>query len=182
MGEVRRIVAGLALLVLLQVACGVPTLPGVWTTGTPEGATEIGPCAWVWATGPLPDLASEVREALDEAGIAVDNAGAVAYGENCVDANTGEIRRFAAMETDFYATVEVDDVEDREAMARSVAGVLEVLAGFSPQDTPGPQSGQIEITFVSGDEQVRLRFPYSEGMEARDRGLAGAALLEALGY
>jgi hypothetical protein len=123
-----------------------------------------------------------VRAALDEAGIAIEKAGAVAYGENCIDPDTGDVRRFAAMETDFYATVVVDDVADLEVIARAAAEVLDVLAGFPPEETPGPQAGQIEITFVSGDDEVRLGFPYLDGMEARGQGMGGEALLEALGY
>ena len=174
MGRVRGLALALALLALVQVACGIPPLPGA--------STAVGPCGWVWASRPLPELSTQVRAALDDAGIAADSARAVAFGEDCVDAQTNEVRRFAAMQTDFHVTLPVDDAEDLEALGASVAGVLAVLDGFPPNDTPGPRHGQVRITFVAGEEKVALSFTHLEAVKAREQGLGGAALLEALGY
>ena len=182
MGSVKGPAVALALLALIQVACSIPSLPGAPTTVTLVAPTAVGPCGWVWASSPLPDLSAQVQAALDDAGISAESARAAAYGENCIDAETNEVRRFAAMQTDFHVTLPVDDAEDLEALGDSAASVLAVLDGFPPNETPGPRSGQVGITFVAGDEQVALWFTYLEGVKARDQGLGGPALMEALGH
>ena len=168
----RAPVVVLTVFVFVLLACSLPSLPGAPTT--------VAPCAWAWASRPLPELSARLREALDEAGIAVDSARAVAYGENCVDAETNEVRRFAVMQTDLHITLPVDDVADLDALGELAAAVLDVLDGFPPSETPGPQAGYVGITFVAGEEELGLWFKVPEGVEARDRGLRGAALLEAL--
>jgi hypothetical protein len=86
------------------------------------------------------------------------------------------------METDFYITLPVDDLADLDGLGAQVAKILAVLDRFPTAETPGPQAGYVEIAFVSEGEGDRLRVSVTEATEARERGLAGAALLGALRY
>lgn len=139
-------------------------------------------CWWNWARQPLPDLSRRVQDALDATGIAGASVYVEAYGENCYDGESNAVQYFAAMETDFYVTLPVEDLEDIAALGELVEGVLAVLDGFPPQSTPGPQPGRVSITLVAGETEGHLSFGFAEVAKARKRGLSGATLLQALGY
>ena len=169
-------ILGLAALCLAMAACSVLTPP---SDPTP---TDIpyGQCVWNWSTRPLPELSAQVQEALDAAGIERIDASAEAFGEDCLDAKTGQVNRFAAMQTDFRFALRVDDLSDREALGVLVGRVLDVLDPFPPERTPGPSSGQVGMSFETDGQALHLWFPLQQGQAARGQGLEGAALLEAL--
>ena len=164
-----------AVLCLVLGGCIPSTVP---FTDPDPGA----PCGWVESRQGLPDLSKEVQAALEGAGIAGAKAYAEAYGENCMDTKTQKARYFAAMETDYHITLAVDGLGDLEALGKLAADVLVVLDGFPPKETPGPRSGYVGLKFVAADSERRLWFTVLEWTEARDQGLAGSALLEALGW
>lgn len=155
------------------------TAPVAAATDTPAAGPQG--CAWSWNTKPLPDIAEAVQAALDAAGLA-SAAAVTAFGEDCRDPLTLEVQYFAVMQTDFAVTLEVPDLADLEALGGLAASVLAVLDGFPPAQTPGPNPGQVTLTFVA-DEYVReARFTVAEAAAARAQGLAGGALLDALHY
>lgn len=153
--------------------------PTVTPTIVPLTTTD---CFWNWNRRPLPELSEQVQAALDAAGIAGASTSAVAYGEDCIDPQTNTVQYFATMETDFFVTLQVEDLANLDALSELAAEVLAVLDGFPPNSTPGPQPGYIGITFVAGEEECNLWFTVEQAADARSRGLSGAALLEALGY
>lgn len=128
--------------------------PGPPTDTVPSEPTA--PCGWVESRQGLPELSEEVQAALEGAGIADARAYAEAYGEDCMDAKTGKARYFAAKETDFHVTLNVDGLGDTEALGTLAGDVLAVLDGFPPKETPGPMPGYVGIRFVASDSERRL--------------------------
>ena len=107
---------------------------------------------------------------------------AIAFGEDCISAETGEVSYFAVKQTDFRFSLPVKDLTDLDALGGLVAGVLSVIEKFPPDDTPGPMPGQVFITFVTGDSERGFTFMLNEANTALVDGHSGAGLLEALGY
>ncbi|KAF0107412.1 MAG: hypothetical protein FD146_1890 [Anaerolineaceae bacterium] len=168
----------------LVTACNMPrpvfppdSKPATATPAPTEYPYEQ--CGWNWATEPLPELSAQVQAALESAGLTGVTAVAEAYGENCITAS-GEVARFAAMETDFRITVQAASLDDREALGTLLEKILVVLDGFPTETTPGPNPGYVGVTFQFGDDSLRLWFPIIDGESARALGLRGAALLDRL--
>jgi hypothetical protein len=105
---------------------------------------------------------------------------AEAYGENCYDTRTNEPVSFTAMETDFHLTAQVKVLTDKGQLGNLLERILIVLDGFPTGSIPGPLPGYIGVSFQAGDDELRLWFPASDGVSARDQGLHGAALFEKL--
>ena len=170
----------------------IPTSPDtpttLATTALPveiitETLTVVGAppaCAFVWARQPLPELSAQVEAAMRASVHPQAQARAEAYGENCVDAQ-GKVVYFAAMETDFYVTLTVQDLTDLNILGQLTGQALAALDQFPTDQTPGPQPGYIGITFRVGAEALRLWFTVSAGEAARRQGLHGAELFAALG-
>jgi hypothetical protein len=161
---------------------GRPTPPTKTPIPSPTPTATIGytQCYWNWATEALPEVTVQVQAAMDAALAVPVTATAEAYGEDCIDSATNEVAYFAAMETDFRVTVQVDGLGDREALGELAEQILVVLDGFPTESTPGPQPGYVGITFVAGTEELRLWFTQVDGESARALGLHGAALLDEL--
>ena len=144
----------------------------------PSQDNESVECAFMWANDPLPELSSDLDEALK--GFQSEAEGyAQAYGENCVT-NEGEIVRFLAMETDYYITLKVEDLGDKQALGELIEGVMEVMAEFPTDETPGPQPGYIGITFKSNTDSFRLWAPRTNIEAAMREGLRGEELFNSL--
>jgi len=156
-------------------------------TDTPPPAPTVTPtlgtttnCAWNWATQPLPEVSAQLQAALDAAGIPGATGSAVAFGENCIDYQTNQVRGFAVMETDFGIQVPVASLTDLEALGNLAGQVLLVLERFPVGQVPGPQPGQVQLIFSAGGEELALTFTVEQAAAARSAGLSGAVLLEAL--
>ena len=134
-----------------------------------------------WSYNRLEELSGQVQTALDAAGVTEANAYAEAYGEDKMSQRTGALCEFLAMETDFHVTLQADTLTDPEVLGTWVEKVLTVLDEFPPEKTPGPQPGYVSVTFEMGEDSSTLRFRVTTAADARDRGLKGAILLEALG-
>ena len=170
------------LLILLLAACSLPrSIPDVEPLYVTDTPTEAGytECAWNWATQPLADLSADVQSTLDAAGLKGVTASAEAYGENCITA-TGKVDHFATMETDFRFQVDVPDLSDSAALGDILERILVVLDAFPPDATPGPQPGYIGVRFFCGTEEIDMWFTLSSSQDAREQGLHGADLYNAL--
>jgi len=184
----RRAAVFLGLLLLLG-ACNLPRrgIPAFALTGEPAQAGTPTPtatvayeqCGWQWAKQTLPALSTEVQAALEAAGLEGATAHAEAYGENCLSADN-EVLRFAALETDFRISIEVESLADAERLGTLLEKILVVLDGFPTESTPGPQPGYVGVRFAAGTEELNLWFTVTDGEAARALGLHGAALLEEL--
>lgn len=175
----------------LLSACNFPNLAG--TTPGPTVVPDTAPapvtdlptqdynyseCGFVWAREPLPELSQEFDAALKEA-LPQASGRAEAYGENCIN-NTGEVVRFLAMETDFDITVKVETLADKQLLGNLIEQVLDVVAQFPVEETPGPQPGYVGITFEAPGDEDRLWFPQQDAQAAIDTGLRGEELYLAL--
>lgn len=174
---------GILIIVLLS-ACNFPR------PGQPAPDAESAPeteessqdytsteCAFMWANESLPELSDDFNQAIQD--IAGAEGYAQAYGENCVT-NEGEIVRFLAMETDFYVTLQTEDLEDQQALGELVEQVMGVLAEFPTDETPGPQPGYVGITYESPGDSLRLWVTRAKIEIALADGLRGAELFIAL--
>jgi hypothetical protein len=162
-------------------APGLTVVPDAASTQATDIPSQVGAdtgCGFVWAREPLADLSNEfdaaLREVLPEA-----SGYAEAYGENCLN-NQGEVVRFLAMETDFYVTLKIENLEDKQALGELIEQVLSVVAEFPPEETPGPQPGYVGITFETPGEELRLWFTQVDAETALENGLRGEELFNAL--
>ena len=147
-------------------------------TSQPQGDYEPVECAFVWANEPLPKLSDDLDEVLK--GFQAGAEGyAQAYGENCVT-NEGEVVRFLAMETDYHITLMVEDIDDKQALGELIEGVMEVLAEFPTEETPGPQPGYIGIIFETYNDSFRLWVMRTKIETAMRDGLQGEELFNSL--
>ena len=146
-------------------------------TESPQGFTA-NECAYVWARESLPDLSKGFKEALQKIQPQADGY-AEAYGENCIDSQ-GNVVRFLALETDFYVTLKVIDLEAKQALGEWIEQVLVVVAKFPVEDTPGPQPGYVGITFETPGDELRLWFTQMDAETALENGLQGEELFNAL--
>jgi len=162
-------------------ACSPTGRPATESVAPPQPTARPEDCAWVWATRPLLLETGLFAEALGEAGFRQVEVQAHAYGEDCRDAATGDSRRFAVMQTDFYLTFTVPSLNDGPALGELLERLLGVLAKFPTGSTPGPQPGYVAVTFASGQEHIRLWFRTTLANEARAQGLRGTALFTFLG-
>lgn len=156
----------------------VPVTPTDPATATPVDPTSL-PCGYTWATKRLAEVTSQLQEAFNAAGLKDAVVWAEGYGENCVDTQ-GQVQSFHAMETDFHIRMPVSSLEDLQAVGDLLQKMLKVLDGFPPDQVPGSQPGYIGVELNAGQDVQNLWFKVSEGTAAREQGLQGAALYEAL--
>jgi hypothetical protein len=139
----------------------------------------------VWNSRELEELSAQFQATLDESGLEGVRGTASAFGEDWYEGNSDDEKDrepcyFAILEIDFYVTLRTESLVDAEALGASMEKVLTALADFPPEATPGSQPGFLDVTFVAGEKHEMLRLPIPEALEARERGLTGAALMEAL--
>jgi len=182
-----KVAVSLLTIFLLLTACSLlppglrlPESPTPSPTPTSTMTPGYTDCGWNWATQNLPELSAEIQAAMEAAGLTGVTARAEAYGENCFDPQTSEVRFFAARETDFKVSIEVESLEDRPRLGELAEQVLIVLDGFPPGAMPGSNPGYIGIRFLDGSEELNLWFTVTDGEAARALGLHGAELLDEL--
>jgi hypothetical protein len=135
-------------------------------------------CAFMWANEALPELSEDFNQALQNT-LADAEGYAQAYGENCVT-NDGEVIRFLAMETDFYITLKVESIDEKQLLGELVEQAMVVLAEFPTEETPGPQPGYIGIIFETPGDSLRLWVMVIEVESALEDGLQGEELFDTL--
>jgi len=156
----------------------IPDTAPAQATDTPAQDDSYTECGFVWARAPLADLSKEFDVAIKDL-LPQASGYAEAYGENCLN-NKGEVVRFLAMETDFYVTLKVENLQDKQALGESIEQVLHVVAQFPVETTPGPQPGYIGITFEAPTDELRLWFTQVDAGAALENGLHGEELFNAL--
>jgi len=149
-------------------------------TATATETTGQTTCAYQWATQPLPDIAKHLQIELEKAELAQIVLFAEAFGENCIDPTTNEVKRFLTMQTDFRITAPVISLQDETELGQLLEKTLQVFASYSAGSFPGANLGDVEFTFTMENEKRILRFPLKAGIDAYNLGLKGAELLMAL--
>jgi hypothetical protein len=163
-----------------QAASVVVTRPPLTVSPSPTSGESPHPCAYTWATQPLPELSAKIQTLLDAEGIKGATVSAEAYGENCYDSQVDKVVGFGVMETDFRFTIPVDDPSNKTRLGETVARLLKIINAIPTNEIPGPNRGYIGITFESSKGQVNMWFMLQDGITALNRGLTGADLFEQL--
>jgi hypothetical protein len=162
------------------------TEPALEPTFTPDPFeplvdSELEPqCAHVWASRPLPEFTDLLQAAYRSAGIDGVQADVSAYGENCVDVETKQIVRFMTMRSEFYFSVNAENLENKDALSRQLITLMNVLQRFPADTFPGLEPSTVIVRFESGEEAAILSFRMDEFEQATEDGLRGAALYEKL--
>jgi hypothetical protein len=156
----------------------IPDTTQAKPTDTPAQDVPYTECGFVWAREPLAEMSKEFDSALKA--VQPQASGyAEAYGENCLN-NQGEAVRFVAMETDFYVTLKVRDLEDKRVLGELIEQILGVVSEFPVEETPGPQPGHVGITFEAPSDELRLWFTQLKAQAAIGNGLQGEELFNSL--
>lgn len=165
----------------------ITPIPNKPATATPDTPATPAPeaynpqhCAWVWATRALPELSTAIQQAVDAKGINSMQVHAIAFGENCVDSQTHQVRGFATRETDFDVRMILSDPLDTIIAGNELAGLLDVLTGFPPDNIPGSAAGRINFTLLQGQDETYLILSWQQAIDLQSRGLKAAELWEAL--
>jgi hypothetical protein len=137
------------------------------------------PCAYQWATQELPEISDQLVQAFKKAGLTDAKVRAEAYGENCV-MSSGKVRSFATMETDFRVSLKAADLTDQQALGAVMEQILSILDQYPLGAVPGPQPGTIGVEFTDGSSPLNLWFKRTAADAARQQGLKGAELFQAL--
>jgi hypothetical protein len=178
--KAKRKIIFFLLLPFILAACNFPyATPGI---GVPAATTAPAdqPCAFMWATQPLPDLSTQIQAAVDSAGLRQVQARAEAFGENCIDSQSNKPVSFGAMETDFHITAIVSNLTNKDNLGNLLEKILVILDGFPAGKIPGPNPGIINVSFQSGSDELNLSLTVTEGKSARALGYHGAMLFEEL--
>jgi len=166
-----------------------PAVESVSTSTTPDAATETpalppapppapNGCIWNWNRQSQPELSLSLETLLEEAGLPAEKVSVYAYGEDCFDPETLELRYFAAMETDFEITIVLDSLRQNEEAGVLLRSVLQALQSYPVENTPGPNPGFVRIQFITDNSSLNFQFNYTEGMEAINQDLGDDELLE----
>lgn len=172
---------------LLLSACSAgvasPLPPPVSTTEAPvvipttAVPSDNQPCGYQWAYQDLPELSSSFQQSI-RALQAEAQAGAFAFGENCVRAD-GSVAGFSAMETDFNITLQVSDVSNESDLGEWIVKTMKVIEGIPQEQIVGPRPGRVTMTFQSAADQKIVNF-YINQYQDLPAGLSNAEIFQAL--
>ncbi len=148
---------------------------GAGSTQTPILLTGT-PCTYIANMHPFPELASRFMADLDAAGIDVKEVIAEGDGEDCLNYLTNKFQYFRIRRTNFYITLLVSSLSNAAELGNNLSTMIGILAGYSSEEIPENNEGIVTVTFISGADNVTIRFNYNQALEARRQGLTGAAI------
>lgn len=170
----RLMLSMVFVVVILLVTAGVflssstpPVTPTPQPTATLTATATVAPaeanppCVWQWASQPLPAVGEAVKRALKLAGAGDIGVRAEAYGENCLKGTAGAAY-FAAMTTDFYITLSVEETPDRAALGALSAQVYRQLLPILDALTLPARLGWLDITFEGAASPARTRLMFDD--------------------
>lgn len=173
----------LACLALRPTVVLTPTLPSGVTPVPVTVVPGLTPgsyppdCYFNWAYKNLPELSEQIQTAIREIQPEAE-AHAQAYGEDCIYADGHA--DFHAMETDFFVTLRVADLDDDTQLGTLIRRTADLLlARFPTSETPGPQPGRFNFRFSSSGEERYMSFATAD-YQGLPPDLTGADLLRAL--
>lgn len=147
----------------------------------PDGAVTAAPsyeqCGWQWANQALPELSASFLQSLQA--LQPEAQGhAFAFGENCM-LSDGSIGYFAAMETDFNVTLQVNDITDESELGEWVVNVMQIIDAIPADQIMGPRPGRVSLSFQSNEQQDVLNF-YIDQYHNLQPGLSNAEIYQTL--
>jgi hypothetical protein len=123
---------------------------------------------------PVAPLQAKIKAGLATDNVKVSDLQVEGEGETCAN-RSGPGNDFCCMATPITISLPVDDLQDRAELGNLLGKTLKVVYGADEY-----RSGKVNITFVASGGQEQLSFDGSVGQQALDRGLSGAALLDAI--
>mgnify|MGYP000265230657 CR=1 FL=1 len=148
-----------------------PDGPVTTVPSYPEG------CGYQWAYQDLPELSADFLQSLQQ--LQPEAQGnAFAFGENCLQGD-GRVIRFIPMETDFNATLRVNDIMDKAELGGWIVKIMQVIDSIPPDQIMGPRPGRVSIGFQSAGQQEALNF-YIDQYHGLSPGLSNVEIYEAL--
>ena len=175
----------LVIAVILSTAAGVFTLQNVFAPAPEimppspviETLTETalsGPCAYTWAYHDAPKLTESLNAVLQE----INRDASVnvqLYGEDCVYADGRST--FGVMETDFYISLPVEDLENKDMFGNWMGQVLPLITQIPREEIQG-KFGFVEFWFEhAGQKLMMARVPVQEYLD-KGQGKTGTELLQ----
>jgi len=157
-----------------------PTFSFDFPTITPEVIEDSPLCAFVWSTREAPETTAHLQVAMQEAGYDKVHVTALAYGENCINAETNEVEYFAAMQTDLMLQVNVDNIEDTTSLGDWAEKCFRVALNVPADIYEGGGIGNVSMRFVSPMGDVAVGFMGSQMMGLLEQNYHGADLFAAL--
>ena len=166
------------------------TPPSPTSTDSPP----MNACIWTWTLQELPRHTMLLRAGAVFMGLRdqLSDVSVFAFGENCTNQALGTTQ-FAAMQTDFTINLSYDALPQDEGELHNLIGdtaysIVNVLAlpVFSPEQTPGPNSGQIIIRFTLDNDGItttayQLVANWDDAMTTLADDLQGVEMVESLG-
>ncbi len=126
---------------------------------TPSISQEA--CGYQWAYNDLPELTEQLDQTVKTLN-QNSTSYATAFGENCMGAN-GQVVKFLAIETDFYVTLPVTDLNDHETFGNWISQVMQVVNALPSDMLMGSHSGFVQFGFEkSTSERIGLRVPIQQ--------------------
>lgn len=141
----------------LAPSAATPLPPPTIDTPTQTVTPTAQPCGYMWAYEDAPELGEKIRAAVQGIDPKV-TARAQAFGENCVHPD-GSVGYFAAMETDVYIRLTVEDLTAEESFGNFMGQALPLIAQIPESEFPGGY-GFVEFWFEKNDaEHIIVRVP-----------------------
>lgn len=91
----------------------------------------------------------------------------------------GSIGYFAAMETDFNVTLQVNDITDESELGEWVVNVMQIIDAIPADQIMGPRPGRVSLSFQSNEQQDVLNF-YIDQYHNLQPGLSNAEIYQTL--
>jgi hypothetical protein len=136
-------------------------------------------CGYQWATRPLPELSNSLLASL-QALQPEAQANAYAFGENCMLPD-GSVGGFAAMETDFNITLQVNDLTDESELGEWIVKAMQVIEAVPPDQIVGPLPGQVNLIFLASGAQEGVNFHVNQ-FQTLPGGLSNPEIYQALKF
>lgn len=137
------------------------------------GTSAYEGCYFVWATHDLPDLSTLVQQSAQSLQTQAQ-ARAQAYGEDCVYDNGHA--DFSVLETDYYISLQVQDLNDEDFMGDWIAQVMTLIDQPPQEQIPGGQPGFVEFRFSKTEtDYINVRVPIDR-YRKESQGMLGVEL------
>jgi len=126
-----------------------------------------------------PELSEKVQGALDSAGMTNIQGYAYLSGFICEDSKSSDVW-FEDKSTGFHFLIQVNNLANFDSLGNMTAQALAVLDNFPAESVRGSSLDRIGLEFFTDQDERSLWVPVEQAKDALERGLNGAALLEAL--
>jgi len=93
----------------------------------------------------------------------------------------GSVGGFAAMETDFNITLQVNDLTDESELGEWIVKAMQVIEAVPPDQIVGPLPGQVNLIFLANGAQEGVNFHVNQ-FQTLPGGLSNSEIYQALKF